>query len=209
MFTGIIEEIGTVSRIERGARSARLTIRCKKVLEETKIGDSIAVNGACLTAAALGADFFSADVMPETMTRTGFSLFREGSPVNLERAMAIGDRLGGHIVTGHIDGTGRIERISKAENATLLTISFAPEKMKYVVEKGSVTLDGVSLTVAKRDGRSFTVSIIPHTGGHTILLAKHVGDPVNVECDILGKYMEQILASGGGLTMELLRKTLG
>lgn len=207
MFTGIIEEIGTIRRIERNSRSAVLVIGCRSVLEGTTEGDSIAVNGACLTVTRLCGDAFCADVMPETLKRTSFSLFRVGSPVNLERALRLGDRLGGHMVSGHIDGTGRILSKQLDGNAVNIKISFITEKMKYILEKGSVAIDGISLTVIARNLEGFSVAVIPHTGEHSILLGKHVGDPVNIECDMLGKYVEQLMTapSEKQLTMDTLR----
>lgn len=207
MFTGIVEEIGTIRSMEWSSRSVRLTVACHRVLDGTKEGDSIAVNGACLTVTRLERGAFSADVMPETVKRTSFSLFRIGSPVNLERALRLGDRLGGHIVSGHIDGTGTIAAMRREDIAVAVRISFAPEKMRYILEKGSVAVDGVSLTVTERDQGGFSVGIIPHTGGHSILLARHVGDPVNIECDMLGKYVEQLMTvpKEPSLTMDTLR----
>lgn len=207
MFTGIVEEVGTIRRIGRTSRSAELVIACRTVLEGTREGDSIAVNGACLTVTRLWGDAFAADATPETMARTAFSRLRPGVPVNLERALRAGDRLGGHIVSGHIDGTGKLESVTRDDIAVNLRIAFLPEKMKYILEKGSVAVDGVSLTVTARDSRGFSVSIIPHTGLKTALLEKRPGDPVNIECDILGKYVEQLMQAPKhtGLTMDALR----
>lgn len=206
MFTGIVEEMGTVCRIRRGMGSCILTITAKTVLEGTRIGDSIAVSGACLTVTELEKDRFSADVMPETMERTAFRQLRAGSRVNLERAMAAGGRFGGHIVTGHIDGTGQIRGFRQDDNAVWITVETAPEILRYVVEKGSIAIDGVSLTVAKAGSRDFAVSLIPHTGACTTLLQKKVGDTVNLECDIVGKYVERLLHSprSSGLTQQIL-----
>lgn len=207
MFTGIVEEVGAVRRIERTSRSASLIIACHTVLEGTKEGDSIAVNGACLTVTRLWKNAFSADATPETMARTAFSLFRPGTAVNLERALRVGDRIGGHIVSGHIDGTGKLVSLRRDENAVDIRIDFLPEKMRYILGKGSVAVDGVSLTVTARDERGFSVSVIPHTGMKTALFEKHPGDPVNIECDMLGKYVEQLMEKPEkqGLTMEVLR----
>lgn len=207
MFTGITEEVGTIRQVSRTSRSATLFIACRTVLEGTREGDSIAVNGACLTVIRLWKDAFAADATPETMARTAFSMLRPGSPVNLERALRVGDRLGGHMVSGHIDGTGKLEAVTRDENAVNLRISFIPEKMRYILEKGSVAVDGISLTVTERDDRGFSVSIIPHTGMKTALLDKHPGDPVNIECDMLGKYVEQLMKKpdAQGLTMDALR----
>lgn len=205
MFTGLVEEVGTIRSITPRAGGLVLAIACRKVLEGTKLGDSIAVSGACLTVTKLGADFFEADVTEETVRRTAFISLRRGASVHLERALRLGDRLGGHIVSGHIDGVGHVESLAPRGNSTELRISFAPEKMKYILEKGSVAVDGVSLTVAARDGRSFMISVIPTTGTETALLHKKPGEPVNIECDMLGKYVEQLLGGGGGVTMDMLK----
>ncbi len=209
MFTGIVEEIGTIRHISRGS-SVTLTIGCEKVLEGTQLGDSIAVNGTCLTVTRMDKNSFDADVTPETMRRTSFSLLRIGSPVNLERALRLSDRLGGHIMLGHVDTIGHVKSFIKEGNAVNVTISLDRKWMRYIIEKGSVAVDGISLTVAKRKEEDFTISLIPHTGEKTILLSKHPGDPVNIECDYLGKYVEQLMGQGPteGLTMGML-ETLG
>ena len=209
MFTGIVEEIGTIRHISRGS-SVTLTIGCEKVLEGTKLGDSIAVNGTCLTVTRMDRSSFDADVTPETMSRTSFSLLRIGSAVNLERALRLSDRLGGHIMLGHVDTTGHVKSFVKDGNAVNVTISLDRKWMRYIIEKGSVAVDGISLTVAKRKEEDFTISLIPHTGEKTILLSKHPGDPVNIECDNLGTYVEQLMGQGPkeGLTMSML-ETLG
>lgn len=212
MFTGIIEEIGTVRRIERGAAGARLTIGAKAVLEGTKIGDSIATNGVCLTVVSMTADSFSADVMAESLRRSGLGQLQSGSPVNLERAMAANGRFGGHIVSGHIDGTGTIASQKREDNAVWVTVRAPAALLRYIVEKGSIAIDGVSLTVAAVDKTSFSVSIIPHTGAETILLGKKPGETVNLECDVIGKYVEKLLTpydkdegtAKSGITMEFL-----
>ena len=208
MFTGIIEEIGAVRRIERGAKGARLTIAAKTVLDGTRIGDSIATNGVCLTVTDLTADSFSADVVAESLRRSGLGALQAGSPVNLERAMPLDGRFGGHIVSGHIDGTGTLASLRREDNAVWLTVRAAPSLLRYIVEKGSVAIDGVSLTVAMVDANGFSVSIIPHTGAQTILLGKKPGDTVNLECDVIGKYVEKLLGpygqAQGGITMEFL-----
>nr|WP_302706357.1 riboflavin synthase [uncultured Dialister sp.] len=210
MFTGIVEEIGHIHHISKTSRAEKLVISCEKVLEGTKIGDSIAVNGTCLTVTAMDGTSFSVDVTPETMRRTAFSLFRPGTPVNLERALRLGDRLGGHIMMGHVDGTGRILSMKKDDNAVNISISTDRKWMRYIIEKGSVAVDGISLTVAGRTEKSFSIALIPHTGSETALLLKHPGDLVNLECDYLGKYVEQLLKEGPteGLTMGML-ETLG
>ena len=193
MFTGIIEEVGIIRHIARGRDSAVLTIAATTVLEGTKIGDSIAVNGICLTVTSLGTDQFTADVMHETLNRSSLSRLRVGSAVNLERAMPATGRFGGHIVAGHVDGVGSIDRIRRDDNAVLFTILAMPEILRYVVEKGSITIDGISLTVAKVDSESFSVSIIPHTAAQPTLSQRKVGDIVNLENDVIGKYVEKLL----------------
>lgn len=212
MFTGIIEEIGTVRRIERGAAGARLTIGAKTVLEGTKLGDSIATNGVCLTVVSMTADSFSADVMAESLRRSSLGALQSGSPVNLERAMPANGRFGGHIVSGHIDGTGTVSSQKREDNAVWVTVRTPASLLRYIVEKGSIAIDGVSLTVAAVDETSFAVSIIPHTGAQTILLDKKTGETVNLECDVIGKYVEKLLTpyaaaekpTTSGITMEFL-----
>jgi len=193
LFTGIIEETGTIQNIKKNHVSAVLTIQCKKVLENTLVGDSIAVNGVCLTVTSMGSNYFTADVMAETMNRSSLGNLSSGSCVNLERAMAANGRFGGHIVSGHIDRTGVIADIVQDENAVWYTVSVDTNIIKYIVEKGSITLDGISLTVASVDRDSFKVSTIPHTRLVTNLKEKQVGDLINVECDMLGKYVEKLL----------------
>ena len=193
MFTGIVEEVGTIKHIKRGQNSAILTIQAKTVLEETWLGDSIAVNGICLTVTRLFPDGFSADVMHETLNRSSLARLTEGSMVNLERAMAANGRFGGHIVAGHVDGVGHIANIRKDDTAVWYTVHAGPEILRYVVEKGSVTIDGISLTVAAVDGERFSVSTIPHTVAQTNLNQRRRGDPVNLETDVVGKYIEKLL----------------
>lgn len=188
MFTGIIEEIGKIKQIQNNI----LTVSAEKILSDMHIGDSIAVNGTCLTVCKFDNTSFSADVMPETMRRTNLGSLKAGSPVNLERAMPANGRFGGHIVSGHIDGTGIISSFRKEKNAVWVQISAKPEILRYIVEKGSVAIDGISLTVAKVSNQDFSVSIIPHTGEETILLKKHSSDMVNLECDIIAKYVEKL-----------------
>ena len=182
MFTGIIEEIGSIEQIQKGVQSAVLSIQCKKVLEGTKIGDSIAVNGVCLTVTSMHVNGYTADVMAETLERSSLAGLKKGSRVNLERAMPADGRFGGHIVAGHIDGTGIVEEITKDETAVWYRISAGEELLRYIVEKGSIAIDGISLTV----------SIIPHTQGETTLSERKVSDVVNLECDIIGKYVERL-----------------
>ena len=189
MFTGIIEEIGTVRRIGSG----RIHIRAKTVLEGVKIGDSIAVNGVCLTVTELGADFFAADVMPETFQRSSLGKLKTGSGVNLERAMAANGRFGGHIVMGHVDGLGKILRKWCDDTAIWYTIQAKPQIMRYIIEKGSIAVDGISLTVAAITQRDFSVSVIPHTVKETVLKERREGDFVNLETDVIGKYVEKLL----------------
>lgn len=193
MFTGIIEEVGEVVSVKRGKVSSRLKIKGGRIFDDINLGDSIAVNGVCLTASALDRDTFEADVMAETLRRTNLGTFGPGTKVNLERAMAAGGRFGGHIVSGHIDGTGRISAMVREENAVWVTILTDSGILKYIIEKGSVAIDGISLTVAEVGAGYFKVSIIPHTGEETILLKKREGDIVNLENDIVGKYVEHLM----------------
>lgn len=193
MFTGIIEEVGTIKQIARGAHSATLTIRAQTVLEETKIGDSIAVNGICLTVTRLSPDGFSADVMHETLNRSALAQLSIGSAVNLERAMPANGRFGGHIVSGHVDGIGYIAQIRRDDTAIWYTIHADPTLLRYVVKKGSITIDGISLTVAALDRKGFSVSTIPHTVSQTNLQQRREGDAVNLETDVIGKYIERLL----------------
>lgn len=195
MFTGIIEEIGKITSISFGSASARLQIEAHKIMEDMQPGDSIAVNGVCLTVCEKTASSFKADVMNETLQRTSLGNLTRGSFVNLERAMAANGRFGGHIVSGHIDGTGFIQSFEKDDIATIVTISTTPQITHYIIEKGSIAIDGTSLTVTKVDLRehSFCVSLIPHTKENTILLKKKPGDLVNLENDVVGKYIERFV----------------
>lgn len=193
MFTGIIEEVGEITGLRRSGDSAILGVRAKTVLDGTKIGDSIAVNGVCLTVVRLTADGFDGDVMPETLRRTNLGALRPKSRVNLERAMAADGRFGGHIVAGHVDGTGTITERKPEGNAVWVTVSAAPDLLRYIVEKGSIAIDGISLTVAYVDDSCFKVSIIPHTGEETTLLTRTAGYVVNLETDIVGKYIEKLM----------------
>ena len=198
MFTGIIEEVGVIRALTMSGHSGEISIRADKVLEQTKIGDSIAVNGICLTVTSLSADGFTADIMPETVSRSSMKAAAAGDRVNLERAMAADGRFGGHIVSGHIDGTGTIREMDRDENAVWVRIQAGPEILRYIVEKGSITIDGISLTVARVTGQDFSVSIIPHTGEETTLLSRREGDTVNLETDIIAKYTEKLLGLGPG-----------
>ena len=194
LFTGIIEEVGDIRRIGGG----QLAIDCQKVVGDAALGDSIAVNGVCLTVTSFDKNHFTADVMPETIRRTSLSELSKGSPVNLERALTLASRLGGHIVSGHIDGTGEILSFKEEGNAILMKIAAGPELLRYIVEKGSVALDGISLTVAAVTGSDFTVSLIPHTREVTNLGSKKAGSRINIETDVLGKYVEKMLAGSEG-----------
>lgn len=207
MFTGIVEEIGTVNSIKRGARECVYTFAAEKILSDMNIGDSIAVNGLCLTVTAFGDGWFSADVMNESLRRSNLEDLQKGGKVNLERAMAANGRFGGHIVSGHIDGTGILLSKIRENNAVWITISASEELMHYIVMKGSVALDGVSLTVAKVMKDAFSVSLIPHTGEETTLLSKRAGNKINIECDIVGKYIEKLCTpQKNGITEDFLRK---
>lgn len=197
MFTGIIEETGSIISFKQNGKSGKLKIAASKVLEDTRIGDSIAVNGICLTVVSMESDFFMADVMVETVKRSSLSDLRTGDRVNLERAMPMNGRFGGHIVSGHIDGVGIIRSFVRDENAVWVTISANEDILRYIVEKGSIAIDGISLTVAYVDNEVFKVSIIPHTGGETTLLTKKAGDKVNLENDLVGKYIEKLILPYG------------
>ncbi|MBU3108279.1 riboflavin synthase [Clostridium gasigenes] len=193
MFTGIIEEIGIVQGIKKGEKSSKLLIKANKVLEKTRLGDSICTSGVCLTVTNISGNTFEADIMAETLRRSNLGNCSIGSQVNLERALSLETRLGGHIVSGHIDGVGEIVSFVKEDNATWITIKAKAKILKYIVEKGSIAIDGISLTVAYVDSEVFKVSIIPHTGEETILLTKMIKDTVNLECDVIGKYVEKLL----------------
>lgn len=193
MFTGIVEEKGKVKSIKKGAKSAMLSVEGNKIFEDVHLGDSIAVNGVCLTVTSYSKNVFTADVMNETLKRSSLGSLKNGSEVNLERAMAANGRFGGHIVSGHIDGTGVISDMSKDDIAIWVTISTTAEILRLIVEKGSIAIDGISLTVARVSNTDFAVSVIPHTGANTTLLDKKVGDVVNLENDITGKYIEKLL----------------
>lgn len=206
MFTGIIEEIGEIAAIKRGAKSCELNIKGNIIFGDLKIGDSVAVNGVCLTAAAINGNVFNADVMAETMRRSSLGALQKGSRVNLERAMAAQGRFGGHIVSGHIDGMGFVQSLAREDNAVWVTITADEDIMRYIVEKGSVAIDGISLTVARVFKDAFSVSIIPHTGSETTLLSRKSGDRVNLECDIIGKYVEKLVGKSNTITEEFLKK---
>ncbi|HEY8346782.1 MAG TPA: riboflavin synthase [Symbiobacteriaceae bacterium] len=218
MFTGLVEETGQVRSVQRAGRSLHLTVAAKRVLEGLQPGDSVAVNGVCLTVVRCVGDTFTADVMPETYQRTNLRFLTPGALVNLERALALGNRLGGHIVQGHVDGTGTIEAMVPDEIAIRMTVKAPPEVLRYLVPKGSVAVDGISLTVVDVGADRFQVSLIPHTVAVTNLSRRRPGDVVNLEADILAKYVERLLtahlpegrpAGGGGqggLTEAFLRE---
>jgi riboflavin synthase len=198
MFTGIIEEIGVVKSVLKSSRSSKLEITAGKIPGDMKVGDSINTDGVCLTVTSFTKDHFTADVMPESMERSGLGKLKPGSRVNLERAIRLSDRLSGHLVSGHIDGTGIISRTRRDENAIWLTVATDGKWTRYMVEKGSVAVDGVSLTIARMDAGSFEVSVIPHTQSETTLTSKNTGDTVNIECDMIGKYIEKMMNGNKG-----------
>lgn len=218
MFTGIVEEIGTVVSICQGTKAASMTLQGNLIFEDMHIGDSIAVNGVCLTVTEKTSNTFIVDVMPETLRRSSLGKLSKGSKVNMERAMAANGRFGGHIVSGHIDGTGEIESFVREDNAVWVTIKTPARLLKYIIEKGSITIDGISLTVAYVDNRCFKVSLIPHTAANTTLLTKKAGDIVNLENDIVGKYIDKLMhfeashpdigqetdTAAGGVSMDFL-----
>lgn len=208
MFTGIIEETGVLKEQNGG----NLVIQADKVLEDVHLGDSIAVNGVCLTVTEFQKNWFRADVMAETLRRSSLGTLKKGSRVNLERAMAADGRFGGHIVSGHIDGTGTVENMQREGNAIWVTISCGTALLRYIAEKGSIAIDGISLTVAEVAENGFRVSIIPHTGEETTLLARRTGDMVNLETDIIAKYVERLMLpkeaeeKKSGIDLEFLRE---
>lgn len=209
MFTGIVEEIGRIRNIRKGEKSVSLTVECGDILEGTLRGDSISVNGVCLTATAMSGSSFEADVMPETVRATNLKYLKLGDSVNLERALSPSGRFGGHIVSGHIDGTGTIQEIRREDNAIWFTISARDEILKYVIHKGSIAVDGISLTVQYADEKVFKIALIPHTRDNTTLPGRKVGYCANIECDIIGKYIEKLMNckgkdSKGGISLEYL-----
>ncbi|RYL95250.1 riboflavin synthase [Sporolactobacillus sp. THM7-4] len=212
MFTGLIEEIGHVDSIEKRPDAIRISIQADRILDDAELGDSIAVNGVCLTITSRTASRFSADVMPETIQATTLKNLRKGDPLNLERAMKAGDRYGGHMVAGHVDATGRMVRIVPKGNARYIDIEAPPEVLNGLVQKGSVAIDGTSLTVFHVDDRMFTISLIPHTFAKTILGKKKAGDMVNIECDMMQKYIRkqfdrtETAENKGTLTYEKLKE---
>ena len=193
MFTGIIEETGSVEAIQSGSKSIRLTVSGPLTSQDTHLGDSISINGCCLTVVSIQGSKLDFEAVPETMNRTNLGSLRLGSQVNLERAVRLDQRLGGHIVQGHVDAVGTIMSIVAVENAHVVTISAGSEILKYIVEKGSITVDGISLTVASLGTDRFTVWIIPHTWSATSLSGRKVGESLNLEVDILAKYIERLM----------------
>ncbi len=196
MFTGLIEETGIVKSVGWNHKSAVIRIMARRVVEGLKTGDSISVNGACLTVVSFDGNSFAVEAMGETMNRTNLGDLKPDNAVNLERALRLGDRLGGHIVSGHIDGTGVILSFHKEDIATMVTLKADKDLLRYIIEKGSVAIDGISLTVVKVDDNSFSVGIIPHTSQETTLLKKRIDEKVNIECDMIGKYVEKIMLKG-------------
>ncbi len=197
MFTGIIEEIGKIKEIQKTGKNNSLTISCTRILEDIKLGDSIAVNGICLTVSRFDNMSFTADVMPVTIQKSNLKNCRIGEFVNLERALQLKSRLGGHLVSGHIDGIGKIISITKYENASKFKIQINPEQRKYMIQEGSISIDGISLTIAELEQDNLTVSIIPKTMKNTILQYKKLGDIVNIESDMVGKYLYNFLQNKG------------
>ncbi len=199
MFSGIVEEMGAVTVLRKTLAGARLTILASTVLDDLKIGDSVSVNGICLTVVSRSERDFSVEVSPETLSVTTLGGFAVGMPVNLERAMKLNERIGGHLVAGHVDGVGVIRNRQQDSNAILFTIGAPPEILRYCVTKGSITVDGISLTINAMTEQGFSVAIIPHTAKVTILGLKQVNDPVNLESDLIGKYVERLLQERGQL----------
>ncbi len=214
MFTGIVEEVGTLAAIRKGAVGniqSRLTVDAPLVSQGTRLGDSISVRGVCLTVVEISGSLLSFDAIPETVSRTSLKIARVGDGVNLERAMQAGGRFGGHLVQGHVDGTGTLLSVTEQENARILKIGAPPNLMRYVIPKGSATLDGISLTVVDVTADWFTVWIIPHTWANTTLHQRQIGDPINIENDVIARYLEKLLESRGlrktVLTLEKLTST--
>ena len=215
MFTGLVEELGKIKSITKGTKSARLTIEGQVVLQDVKLGDSIAVNGTCLTVVEYTQRSFTADVMPETVKSTVLAELKPGDAVNLERTLRLGDRLGGHIVSGHVDGVGVIRSKERSDNAIVVTIEAPPQVMRYIIAKGSIAIDGTSLTIVDYGTDLFSVSLIPHTASLTTVGLKETGSKVNLEADVLGKYVAKLLGlqngdekkqASSGLTMEFLQQ---
>ena len=217
MFTGIIEGLGTISAIRPVGQGKRLTVETDFALDQTKLGDSIAANGACLTVVKISAKQFEVDLSPETLATSTFDKAKRGDRLNLERAMRLSDRIDGHLVSGHVDGIGLIQQHEKLGNAIMVTIAVPQALTRYMIRKGSVAVDGISLTINTCDASSFTVSIIPHTAGMTTIGMKQKGDAVNIETDMIGKYVERFTGGAGqggqqtatpsGIDMQLLAKS--
>jgi riboflavin synthase len=218
MFTGIIEGLGTIGAIRPAGQGKRLTIEADYALDQTKIGDSIAVNGACLTVVKISGSTFEVDLSPETLSTSTFDKAKQGDRLNLERAMRLSDRIDGHLVLGHVDGIGIIEQQQKLGNAIGVSIAVPAAVSRYMIHKGSVAVDGISLTINALTPKSFTVSIIPHTGRLTTIGMKQKGQPVNIETDMIGKYVERFVqgelmtdsektTTSPGIDMELLAKS--
>ncbi len=207
MFTGLIEEVGRIKSMKRIGQSIRLDVSCLRVLSDINIGDSISTEGVCLTVTAFGSDYFSADLMPETVNMSSYKNKRVGSVVNLERAMQLNGRFGGHMVSGHIDGVGKIKSITKDEIAYRVFITCQRDLLKYIIKKGSIAVDGISLTVSKLDHTGFEVSVIPQTVDDTTLLKKTVGEIVNLENDMIAKYTERLVTfETSGVSEEFLKE---
>ncbi len=219
MFTGLIEEIGTLKKIDRRGEAMVLGIQASHIMHGLALGDSVACNGVCLTVTTIAGSIFTVDVMPETYRLSSLKELRSGSPINLERAMAANGRFGGHIVQGHVDGVATIEGIESNQNAVIFHIKPQhSELFRYIIPKGSIAVDGISLTVVSVDNGSFTISIIPHTLKETVLVHRKPGDTVNIECDVLGKYIEHMMnyrqstpndaqsSRGSGLTADFLQQ---
>ncbi len=209
MFTGIVEELGSVKALRRDAGAARLTISASAVLESTAIGDSICVNGVCLTVVEMNRNDFSADVAVETLKVTNLGELKIGAKVNLERALQLSARIGGHLVSGHVDAVGRIREKREEGNGWRIFIDAPADVLRYIIKKGSIAVDGISLTIADVDTSGFSIAMIPHTAKLTTLGFKAAGDSVNLESDIIGKYVERLLSGRveEGVSLELLRKT--
>lgn len=209
MFTGIIEEVGQITAVVRGQRSSQLWVQGAVIMDDLKLGDSVAVNGVCLTVSQLSGNKWMADVMSETLRRSNLGDLKGGSAVNLERAMPANGRFGGHMVAGHIDGTGHIIQITKDDNAVIFEIEASQQILRYIIKKGSIAIDGISLTVVDMTANSFKVSVIPHTVKQTILGVKKAGDPVNLENDLVGKYIERLLLNPAPKTDRNQEKSSG
>ncbi|MEC7226082.1 MAG: riboflavin synthase [Candidatus Latescibacterota bacterium] len=209
MFTGIVEEVGHVRHIARQGEFQRMQIAAQRVLEDVKMGDSINVDGVCQTVVHFDPQSFSVETVSETLSRTTLGQFQSGRPVNLERALCPGDRLGGHIVQGHVDGVGHVRSVQERQGEWRIQITAPSALHRYIAEKGSITIDGTSLTVAELSDEGFTISVIPHTFDQTVLSQRRTGDAVNLEVDVLARYIERLLAAGAdtsaGLSFESLR----